>query len=270
MDGMTSSRNRLFLASVLMEGQIEPNMIALLSDIHANREALSACLDHADRAGATRYVFLGDIVGYGADPAWCLRTVMDRIAQGAIAILGNHDQAIFRPDSRMSSRAAEAIAWTRDQLSPDAAAFLKTLPLEHTEEDRLYVHASADVPEDWRYITSAEEARRSLDATPARVTICGHVHVPRLFGLTAAEKLSAFIPSSGSPVPLSRPRRWLAVMGSVGQPRDNDPAACYALLDPETQDLCWMRVPYDVETAAQKIRRAGLPTSLADRLYTGT
>jgi len=245
-------------------------MIALLSDIHGNREALSACLDHAERAGATRLVFLGDVVGYGADPAWCLRTVMDRMGRGAVAVLGNHDQAIFRRGTGMSGRAAAAIEWTRTQLSPDAAAFLSTLPLEHAEEDRLYVHADASDPAEWRYVTAPEEARRSLDATPARVTVVGHVHVPRLFGLTAAEKLSNFLPAHDTPVPLSRPRRWLAVMGAVGQPRDGDPAACYGLLDPATSELRWVRVPYDVAAAAEKIRRAGLPESLAARLFTGT
>ncbi|WP_245215418.1 metallophosphoesterase family protein [Pararoseomonas baculiformis] len=244
-------------------------MIAILSDIHGNREALSACLAHADRAGATRYVFLGDYVGYGADPAWCLRTVMDRIAHGAVAIRGNHDQAIFSRNHRMNGRAAAAIEWTRAQLSPDAATFLKSLPLEHAEEDRLYVHADASDPEAWRYVTSPEEARRSLEATPARVTLCGHVHVPWLFGLTATDKCTAFRPAHDAPVPLSRPRRWLAVMGSVGQPRDGDPSACYGLLDPDAAELRWIRVPYDVDAAAEKIRRAGLPESLADRLLVG-
>lgn len=244
-------------------------MIAILSDIHANREALSACLAHADGAGATRLVFLGDIVGYGADPAWCLRTVMDRIAHGAVAILGNHDQALFARSARMNGRAAAAMEWTRAQLSPDAGDFLRTLPLEHAEEDRLFVHADASDPAAWRYVTGPLEARRSFEGTPARVTICGHVHVPRLYGLTAAEKCSAFTPTPGMPVPLSRPRRWLAVVGAVGQPRDGNPAAGYALLDPETSEMRWMRVPYDVEAAAGKIRRAGLPESLATRLFAG-
>jgi diadenosine tetraphosphatase ApaH/serine/threonine PP2A family protein phosphatase len=244
-------------------------VIALLTDIHGNREALSACLDHADRAGATRFVFLGDYVGYGADPAWVLRTVMARMADGAIALLGNHDQAVFQRGAGVMGLAAEAMTWTRKQLSPDAAAFLKTLPLEHAEEDRLYVHSDASAPEEWRYVRAAEDARRSLDATPARITICGHVHVPRLYGLTATEKISNFIPVPGSPVPLARARRWLAVIGSVGQPRDGDPAACYGLLDSNASELTWVRVPYDVETAAGKIRRAGLPERLASRLLVG-
>ncbi|SHI89415.1 Predicted phosphodiesterase [Roseomonas rosea] len=268
--GQAAARPVPVLAPSAATRQHAPAMIAFLSDIHGNREALSACLDHADRAGATRFVFLGDYVGYGADPAWCLRTVMARMADGAVAILGNHDQAVFARGNRMTGRAAAAIDWTRAQLSPDAAAFLQTLPLEHAEEDRLYVHADASSPEDWRYVLGAEEARRSLEATPARVTICGHVHVPRLFGLTATDKCTAFAPAHDTPVPLQRPRRWLAVMGSVGQPRDGDPAACYGLLNPGTAELRWMRVPYDVEAAAAKIRRAGLPGSLADRLFTGS
>lgn len=267
--GCAGARPAPLLASRRGARQNGPVLIAFLSDIHGNREALSACLDHADRAGATRYVFLGDYVGYGADPAWCLRTVMDRIAHGAVAVLGNHDQAVFSRAHRMNGRAAAAIEWTRSQLSPDGAAFLRSLPLEHAEEDRLYVHADASAPPDWRYVSNAEEARRSLEATAARVTICGHVHVPRLFGLTATDKCTAFAPGHDAPVPLSRARRWLAVMGSVGQPRDGDPAACYGLMDPEAGELRWIRVPYDVETAAAKIRRAGLPESLGDRLFAG-
>ncbi|WP_376091562.1 metallophosphoesterase family protein [Roseomonas sp. CCTCC AB2023176] len=244
-------------------------LLALLSDIHANREALSACLAHADRAGATRFVFLGDYLGYGADPAWVLRTVMDRVAHGALALLGNHDEALFRRGTGLRGDAAIAMDWTRRQLSPDAAAFLSSLPLEHVEEDRLYVHADASSPGDWRYVQGAEDARRSLDATLARVTICGHTHLPRLFGLTAAEKLTAFTPAE-APVPLQRPRRWVAVLGAVGQPRDGNPAACYGLLDPATNELRWVRVPYDVDTAADKVLAAGLPPRLAHRLRTGT
>jgi predicted phosphodiesterase len=205
-------------------------MIAFLSDIHANREALSACLDHADRAGATRYVFLGDYVGYGADPAWCLRTVMARIADGAIAILGNHDEAVFRRGTALRGRAGEAMAWTREQLSPDAADFLKTLPLEYVEEDRLYVHADASAPDEWRYVFGAEEARRSLEATPARLTICGHVHVPRLFGLTrprfsrAARPRPSLARRDGRrrPAPGRRSLRLLRPVGppDIGAPLD--------------------------------------------------
>jgi diadenosine tetraphosphatase ApaH/serine/threonine PP2A family protein phosphatase len=245
-------------------------LIALMADLHANREALAACLDHAERQGAQRLVFLGDAVGYGADPEWVTETVMARVARGALAVLGNHDEAaVGRGRGGMNATAEAAIAWTRGRLSAEAAGFLASLPLEFEEEDRLYVHADASDPGRWRYVLEAEDARRSLEATEAQATFCGHTHVPRLFGVTAAAKLASFQPVPGVPVPLLRPRQWLAVLGAVGQPRDGDPAACYGLLDTARGELAWVRVPYDVAAAAEKIRAAGLPESLALRLHRG-
>ena len=243
--------------------------IAVMSDIHGNREAFAACLEHAARAGVEHYVFLGDLVGYGADPVWVLQTVMALVARGAVAVLGNHDRAVFRRDSGLSPRAQAVIAWTRSKLDSEAEAFLRARPLTVEEEDRLYVHADASAPTRWRYVTGPEEAERSLKATQARVTLCGHVHVPRLFGQTATDRISGFTPAPGVPVPLARPRRWVAVLGSVGQPRDGNPDACYGLLDTGRSELGWMRVRYDVAAAAAKIRAAGLPQTLADRLADG-
>lgn len=246
--------------------------IALLADIHANREALAACLRHAAGQGVGRLVFLGDLVGYGADPGWVVETVRARVAQGeAIALLGNHDEAAVSPRGPvgMNAEAAAAIAWTRERLDPEAVAFLASLPLVAEDGERLYVHADASAPTRWRYVADAEAARRSLDATAARIIVCGHVHVPALYGLTATDKLIAHRPVPGVAVPLLRPRRWLAALGAVGQPRDGDPRACYGLLDTERSELAWMRVPYDAATAAAKIRAAGLPESLAARLERG-
>ena len=248
-------------------------LIALMADLHANREAFAACLDHAEREGAQRLVFLGDAVGYGADPEWVAETVMGLVSRrGAVALLGNHDEAAVRPGrgGGMNAVAEAALAWTRSRLSAEAAGFLASLPLEVWEEDRLYVHADASDPGRWRYVLEAEDARRSLEAAPdAQATFCGHTHVPRLFGITAADKLASFRPVSGVPVPLPRPRQWLAVLGAVGQPRDGNPAACYGMLDTARGELTWVRVPYDVETAAEKIRAAGLPEFLALRLHGG-
>jgi diadenosine tetraphosphatase ApaH/serine/threonine PP2A family protein phosphatase len=244
-------------------------LIALMADLHANREAFAACLDHAERQGAQRLVFLGDVVGYGADPEWVTETVMARVARGAVAVLGNHDQAVRRGAGGMNATAEAAIAWTRSRLSAEAADFLDALPLEAWEEDRLYVHADASDPGRWRYVLEAEDARRSLEATEAQATFCGHTHVPRLFGITAAAKLASFQPVPGVPVPLVRPRQWLAVLGAVGQPRDGDPAARYGMLDTARGELAWVRVPYDAAAAAEKIRAAGLPESLALRLRRG-
>ncbi len=169
-------------------------LIALMADLHANREAFAACLGHAEREGAERLVFLGDTVGYGADPEWVTETVMGLVARrGAVALLGNHDEAALgRGRGGMNAAAEAAAAWTRSRLSAEAAGFLSSLPLEVWEEDRLYVHADASDPGRWRYVLEAEDARRSLEAAPdAQATFCGHTHVPRLFGITAAAKLAA-------------------------------------------------------------------------------
>lgn len=243
--------------------------IALMTDLHSNREALSACLDHAGRHGVDRYVFLGDFVGYGADPVWVVETVMARVDAGAVAILGNHDSAMTNPDQRMNPVATAAIEWTRTQLSPFHVDFLSTLPLVVEDGARLYVHAGAHAPTAWPYVTDLYAASKSLMATDAQTTFCGHTHVPALFHMSVTGKFASFEPVDRIDIPLTRQRRWLAVIGSVGQPRDRNPAACYALLDDERDVLTYFRVPYDIEAAAGKIRAAGLPALLAQRLFEG-
>jgi diadenosine tetraphosphatase ApaH/serine/threonine PP2A family protein phosphatase len=243
--------------------------LAILTDIHANREAFEACLADAERRGAQRLVLLGDIVGYGADPAWATGRAMELANAGAIVVKGNHDEAAVTDRGGMTADAAAAAAWTRGALAPEAKAFLAALPLEVEEDDRLYVHAEGTDPAKWIYVRDAEDARASLDATQARITFCGHVHVPALYGLTAAAKLVNFRPVADVAVPLMRPRRWLAVLGAVGQPRDGEPAAAYAMFDTASSDLTTVRVPYDIAAAAQKIRDAGLPDRLASRLFQG-
>jgi len=244
-------------------------MIALLADIHGNREALTACLADATRRNAERYVFLGDLVGYGADPGWVVDRAMEYAGRGAVAILGNHDAAAAGAHVPMNESAQAAIAWTRRQLNEAQRSFLEKLPLAVEDGGRLYVHASAYEPERWHYILGGLSARKSLEATAAQQTFCGHVHIPALYHLSLTEKLFEFTPTAAIPIPLSRGRRWLAVLGSVGQPRDHNPAACYALLDEVQNTVVYIRVPYDVGTAARKIREAGLPGALAARIERG-
>jgi diadenosine tetraphosphatase ApaH/serine/threonine PP2A family protein phosphatase len=244
-------------------------LIAILSDIHANREAFEASLAQARAAHAERFVILGDIVGYGADPQFCTEKTMELAAAGAIVIRGNHDQAVGDPDNGMNSSARAAIDWTRWQLGPEARAFLAALPLEQSEDDRLYVHADATAPARWNYVTDSQDARRHLMATPASVSFCGHIHRPALYGLSDAGKVTAFTPRTMAAVPLPSQRRWLGVMGSVGQPRDGNPMAAWGLYDTKTRELRYMRTAYDIDSAAAKIRAAGLPESLATRLERG-
>jgi len=244
--------------------------IGLFSDIHANREALESTLTHARRAGIGRFIFLGDYVGYGADPAFAVDSVMREVETGAVALRGNHDAAIAVGTGGMNSVAAEAIEWTKTRLDKAQQEFLAQLPMTFEEEARLFVHASADAPERWEYITDVESASRSFLATRAQTTFCGHVHVPQLYHLSLTGKIAGFKPVQGVELPLLGHRRWLAVLGAVGQPRDYNPAACYGALDTERGVLTFVRVPYDVETAARKIREAGLPEILSHRLIEGT
>ena len=243
--------------------------IALMTDVHGNREAFAACLDHAAQNNVDRYVFLGDFVGYGADPGWVIDIVRPHVERGAIALLGNHDAAALTGDHDMNEVAAEAIAWTRTQLDDGQRAFLSGLPLFIAEQDRLYVHASAYEPDRWHYVTNPYAAADSLKATQAHATFCGHTHVPALFHMSGSGKAARFDPLARVDIPLNAQRRWLAVIGSVGQPRDRDPAACYAVLDDARDTLTYVRVPYDIERAARKIEAAGLPPVLAARLFEG-
>jgi diadenosine tetraphosphatase ApaH/serine/threonine PP2A family protein phosphatase len=244
-------------------------LLALFSDIHANRQAFSACLEAARGRGADRFIFLGDFVGYGGDPEWVVETATGLIADGAVAVRGNHDQAISTPSETMNDDAQAAIEWTRDRLSPAQRRFLAELPLALEEEDRLYVHSEASQPERWRYVQATPDAARSMIATSAHVTFCGHIHQPALYSMSATAKMTSFVPVAGVPINLLKGRQWLAVLGSVGQPRDRNPAAAFAIYDTVAREITYCRVPYDVEAAAQRIRDNGLPPWLAERLFLG-
>jgi len=169
----------------------------------------------------------------------------------------------MRPDARF------VVDWTRSRLTAEQVTFLAELPLTCESGEILFVHANAFQPAGWEYIQGRLEATRSLHATRQRITICGHMHEPRLFHLSLVGKAGEFIPVAGEPIPLFAPRRWLAIPGAAGQPRDGDPAACYALYDDTTLQLTFLRVPYDHETTGAKIREAQLPQSLATRLADG-
>ncbi|MDX6584566.1 MAG: hypothetical protein QOI10_3750 [Solirubrobacterales bacterium] len=244
-------------------------LLAIFSDIHANRQAFGACLDAARARGAERMIFLGDHVGYGADPEWTVKTVMDMVDRGAISVLGNHDEAVVAPTVTFTTEAQAAIEWTRGRLGVEQRRFLAELPLALQEDNRLYVHSEASHPANWRYVQNTSDAARSIMATSSHVTFCGHIHQPALYSMSAAADMTSFVPASGVPVQLLPGRRWLVVLGSVGQPRDGNPAASFTMLDTARQEVTYCRVPYDVETAARRIRENGLPLWLADRLLVG-
>jgi diadenosine tetraphosphatase ApaH/serine/threonine PP2A family protein phosphatase len=194
---------------------------------------------------------------------------MGLVERGAVAVRGNHDNAVAVTTESMNAVAQAAIEWTRGRLSATQRRFLAELPLVLQEEDRLYVHSEAGNPARWRYVQSPLDAACSIQATEAHVTFCGHIHQPALYSMSSAAGMTSVVPTSGVPMQLLEGRRWLAVLGSVGQPRDGDPAASFAMFDTGSGEITYCRVPYDIEAAAKRIRENGLPRWLADRLLVG-
>ena len=244
---------------------------AILADIHANRQALEACLAHLGGQRIDRIIFLGDMLGYGADPNWVLDRMRDLMARGmAEALLGNHEEAVLSAKpSGMNAVAEAAIAWQQSRLAEDERGFIAGLPMTIEHEGVHFVHADPAAPARWTYVTDAEVAAQSLKGSKAATTFCGHVHRPALYAANGSGKAIAFRPPANEPVPLLASRLWLAVLGAVGQPRDGNAAACYGILDTGTAECTWQRVAYDVEAAAAAIRAAGLPDALAARLLRG-
>ena len=199
-----------------------------------------------------------------------LDIIEEHAARGAIVVLGNHDTAaIGNPVKGLNALAQAAADWTHAQLGARQRAFIGALPLMVREGDLLFVHASAASPERWSYVTGARHAAQSMKAGSAGFIFCGHVHEQRLYYMGTRGQTLAFRPVPGTPIPIARYRQWLAIVGSTGQPRDHNNAACYALADLGRARLTFFRVAYDYEAAAEKIRAAGLPERLARRLARG-
>ena len=246
--------------------------LAALSDIHANPPALDACLARAEELGATQLAFLGDLVGYGPDPA----TVVERIRAledaGAWVLRGNHDTLAVAPPAEPKTLDEAGARWTHDRLEPAQRDWLAALPLLRVEPPCLLVHASADAPEAWRYVDNPVVAGHSLAQAAGhegvRYVLAGHVHRQVLWYEGRGSTLMPFEPVPGTTIPVPRHRRWLATVGSVGQPRDGNPAAAFALLDTDTARLAFHRVPYDVGATVALARRAGAPADAIRRLET--
>ena len=250
--------------------------LALLSDIHSNVQAFDVCVADAHARGATQFALLGDFVGYGADPSAIVKRVMTMVDAGAWAIKGNHDEMACHvpPATANPTRGEMTAAWTHAQLSDGELAFLDALPLTHQDGSLFLVHASADSPERWRYVYDARGAAASLAAAvdlsaDIRYVFGGHVHEQTLYYQGRGRALLPFMPTPDVPIPLPSHRRWVATIGSVGQPRDGRAEAMYALFDRATSALTFVRVAYDHSAAAAAIRAAGLPAFFADRLARG-
>lgn len=247
--------------------------LALFSDIHSNLHAFEACLADAKAKGADRMAILGDMVGYGAFPAQIVDRCRDLAQQGVSIVRGNHEELAVTPSDDPSNWSTGTSRWTHSQLSGDQRAWLAGLPLTLQLDTVFLVHADADAPSRWRYVDQPQVAWLSLSAATqnadVRYVFGGHVHHQMLYYGGSTGKLMRFDPVAGVKIPVPTHRRWLATVGSVGQPRDGDPRAAWALLDLTSRELAFYRVPYDTAAAAQAIRDAGLPEGLARRLEVG-
>lgn len=251
--------------------------LALLSDIHANRQAWDACMAHARAQGAEQFALLGDLVGYGADPAYVVDQAMALSASGALVLGGNHDALAVAPPvagTASATMASQGADWTHAQLRATQREFLQQLPLTARCGPAWLVHASADAPDQWRYVDNEGMAQRCLEAATAHdgvhIVLCGHVHHQSLYYRGTGRGLMRFAPAPGTAIPVPAHRQWVATVGSVGQPRDGDPRAMYALLDTDRLQLRFERVAYPFEAAAAAIRATGaLPLAFAQRLEQG-
>ncbi|HEY3064603.1 MAG TPA: metallophosphoesterase family protein [Methylomirabilota bacterium] len=237
---------------------------AVLSDVHGNLEALEAVLADA-AAHADAVVCLGDVVGYGADPIPCVERLAER-AQAVVA--GNHEHGVTGQMSLawFNQYARAAAEWTREQLDDDHRDWLAALPLTASVGDATLVHASPRHPEEWDYLVSAEDGYAAFDAFETRVCFVGHSHLPGVWSLGSAGREHE---GGNVDVTLEAGRRYLVNVGSVGQPRDRDVRAAYAVWDADGRRIQIRRVAYDVNVARAKIAAAGLPRFLADRLAAG-
>lgn len=248
--------------------------LALFSDIHANLQALQACMAHARTQGASQLAFLGDLVGYGGSPAAVLDEIMRATQEGAWIVRGNHDELALHPPAQIQHTGEQGAQWTHAQLAPVHSKFLAQLPLLSQHGNVLLAHASAHTPERWPYVESSIMAERSMAAASdidasIRYVFSGHVHQQSLYYRTPTAKLMRFVPQPGVPIPVPAHRQWLATVGACGQPRDGDVRAMYALFDTEAATLTFQRIPYDHAKAVLAVRNSGMPTAFAERLEQG-
>jgi diadenosine tetraphosphatase ApaH/serine/threonine PP2A family protein phosphatase len=238
--------------------------VAIFSDVHANVDALKAVLDDIGRHRVDARLCLGDSVGYGAEPRACLDLLF---ASCTSLLAGNHDLAAsgLLDGSRFSTTARDAVDFARRAITPSQRKLLARLPDEDSFLDLLLVHASPTNPREFPYVRDAAAALQQFDARRFCVAFYGHTHLPLVFrddGERVTTTMSPF-------VELDRADRYLCNVGSVGQPRDQDPRACYAIYDSEAQSISFRRVDYDVEAALARIQAAGLPEQLGTRLLVG-
>lgn len=241
---------------------------AVISDVHANLEALAVVLADIDARRPDAVICLGDFVGYGPDPVACVERLRPLVA-GAVA--GNHDLAVLGdervPVERFNPYAHAAVVWTRERMTPGAAEYLRGLPYELHQSAFLAVHGSPRDPVE-EYLLDAAAARASFRTADFHLCLVGHTHVPGVFTLEGNRVTATPLPID-EPLDLHPGARYILNAGSVGQPRDGDPRAAYLWLDEGRGQALLIRLTYPIEQTQGKMLAAGLPPMLAERLAYG-
>lgn len=240
-------------------------VFAVISDIHANLEALTAVLADIRGRGFESTYCLGDVVGYGCDPSACLDLVMEHCD---IRLMGNHEYyALGKVSSEyLSPVAAQSAVWTQQHLSDADLKTIAGFDMEAHLADIDLVHASPYEPDSWRYILATQEARRAFDRMRGTICFYGHSHLPMIFSQSPEGEIRHQV---GHDIQPSDEKKYLINVGSVGQPRDGDPNACYVSFDTESRSVSYHRVAYDIAATQQKMRAAGVPGMLVERLTVG-
>jgi len=236
--------------------------IAIISDVHANLEALTACLKKIDELGADKIICLGDLVDYCAEPNECIELIKNNCD---VVVMGNHDEAQFEYDmpEGFSNHARISSIHTRSVIMPEYIEYFKSLPRVYKYENLLFVHGSPQAPEDYRYVLTTEAAEQNFRAFDENICFIGHSHKPLIFEETKSgvQIVTGEYPKIG--------QRYLINVGSVGQPRDGDPRLSFGLFDVNNWKYENIRVEYDTQIASNKIKNEGLPLYLAERIING-
>lgn len=244
--------------------------IGILGDIHSNLEALQTVVAAMQEEAIEHWVQVGDIVGYGPDPQPCLDLVREL---ECTVCLGNHDAAVvgILATDYFNAYARLAIEWTRDHVRPQDLVYLRHLPLVVEHAHYTVVHGTLDQPKQFGYVLSQVEAKQSLLQQRTLVAFVGHSHVPAVYIERPDMHPHELEMIHGPEISCSTEgaTRILVNVGSVGQPRDEDPRAAYAIYDTDSGSLAVRRIEYDIARVQRKIRSAGLPDMLADRLSMG-
>lgn len=241
---------------------------AVFGDIHGNLEALEAVLADMQEQGVTHPLCLGDLVGYGANPAECVEVVR---AMGCPVVRGNHDDLVpqGKTPGSFSGPARQSLEYARGRLNPSQMNFLRRLPMTWTEDPLTLVHATLDGPESWGYISTRLEAQTCFLYQKTPLCFVGHTHRPCAFAQEKEVRPLEFRQVDVQPDRTKIGRKFLFNVGSVGQPRDGDWRASYATFSPQEHVVDLRRVSYNIEKASSKIIKAGLPESLSKRLLKG-